>query len=100
MSSLLHRHGIIDFDHLSTGPPPTQVSGRLPPAYCNSKLCNVYHAMELGERVKISGVDVYTLCPGWCYSGLMRHYDFPWYKFLTILPIAFFFMRSASKVSS
>lgn len=98
VSSLLHRHGIIDFDHLSTGPQPTQVSGRLPPAYCNSKLCNIYHAMELGKRAGEHGVEVYTLCPGWCYSGLMRHYHFPWYKYLTVIPIAFLFMRSANKV--
>lgn len=97
VSSLLHRHGIIDFNHLSTGPDPTQVSGRLPPAYCNSKLCNIYHAMELGKRVGTDDVEVYTLCPGWCYSGLMRHYHFPWYKYLTVLPIAFLFMRSANK---
>lgn len=97
VSSLLHRHGIIDFDHLSKGPLPSQKSGNLPPAYCNSKLCNVYHAMELGQRVGDSGVDVFTLCPGWCYSGLMRHYNFPWYKYITIVPIAFLFMRSSNK---
>lgn len=97
VSSLLHQQGIIDFDHLSTGPLPTQVNSRLPPAYCNSKLCNVYHAMELGRKVADCDVDVYTLCPGWCYSGLMRNYSFPWYKYLTFIPIAFLFMRSASK---
>lgn len=98
VSSLLHRHGVINFDHLSCGSPPSTApkSRRLPPAYGNSKLCNVYHTMELGERLKGSEVDVYTLCPGWCYSGLMRHFEFPWYRYLAIIPIAFLFMRSAS----
>jgi NAD(P)-dependent dehydrogenase (short-subunit alcohol dehydrogenase family) len=42
-------------------------------AYANSKLANVYFAKELHQRLKDSGVDVFTVHPGMVDTDLARH---------------------------
>jgi len=41
--------------------------------YSVSKLSNIYHAMELNERLKGTGVTAYSLHPGVIATNLMRH---------------------------
>ncbi|MCL4129075.1 UNVERIFIED_CONTAM: hypothetical protein GTU68_043317 [Idotea baltica] len=99
VSSLLYKGGEVDFETLGS-PQLSKAAlkdrkGRNP-LYSDSKLCNILHAQELKKRVAGSGTGVYVLCPGFVYTGLMRHSlpRFNWIKKLCFLPIAFLFMRS------
>uniref|UniRef100_A0A0K8SB02 Retinol dehydrogenase 12 n=1 Tax=Lygus hesperus TaxID=30085 RepID=A0A0K8SB02_LYGHE len=94
VTSSLHEGGVIDFDNLQgeKGFP----AGRRNPAYNNSKLANVYFCRELAERLP-SNVQTFAVCPGFCYTDLFRHTTLKWYHYVMFSPIAFFFMRSASK---
>lgn len=65
--------------------------------YASSKLANMYFCRELVRRLADSGVNVYSLCPGWVYTGLFRNHNPKWYHYVAIAPIAFFFMRSAKQ---
>ncbi|XP_046675800.1 retinol dehydrogenase 11-like [Homalodisca vitripennis] len=95
VSSTLHQNGVIDFDNLNG---EKGFTGKVRnPGYCNSKLANVYHCEELARRTTGTGVDVFAVCPGFCYTRLFRHSDIRWYQYVIFLPIAFFFMRSATQ---
>jgi len=98
VSSLLHKGGRIDFEDLDGTKKNIPPRGFMHPGYANSKLANVYHTIELANRLKGSGVDAYVLSPGFCYTGLMRNVS--WTQFLLMSPILFFFTRSAWSVSS
>jgi len=95
VSSKLHEQGVLDLDVL--GKSPKNYPSRRGPnaAYCNSKLANVHFAQELSQRLKEQGVNVYTVCPGWNYTQLFRYSSVPWYSWIFILPIAFWFMKPA-----
>jgi NAD(P)-dependent dehydrogenase (short-subunit alcohol dehydrogenase family) len=98
VSSTLHQSGVIDFDNLNG---EKGWSGKVRnPGYCNSKLANAYFCEELARRTADAGVEVFAVCPGFCYTGLFRHSKVKWYHKLMFLPIAFFFMRTAAQVGS
>lgn len=97
MSSTLHEKGVIDFDNL-LGEKGYDRKQRMNPAYANAKLANAYFGLELAKRLQGTGVEVYTVCPGFCYTKLFRHADLKWWKYVLFFPIAFFYMRSAAQV--
>lgn len=97
MSSTLHQSGVIDFDNLNG---EKGFTGKVRnPGYCNSKLANAYFCQELARRTADTGVEVFAVCPGFCYTGLFRYSKVKWYQKVLFLPIAFFFMRSAAQVT-
>lgn len=74
------------------------IKGRMNPAYCNSKLANIYFGIELAKRTKDSGVNVYMACPGFTYTGLFRNVKRSWFHYIIFLPVAFLFLRTANQV--
>lgn len=98
VSSLLHEKGEIDFSNLNGEKGFHNKAQRMNPAYCNSKLANVYFCHELAQRTENTGIDVVVLCPGFCYTGLFRYTNVKWYQYLLFLPVAFFFIRTAAQV--
>lgn len=62
--------------------------------YNDSKLMNALFAKALAQ-IAPDRVGVYSVSPGWCYTDLFRGSN--WLKKILILPIAFLFMRSASR---
>ncbi|XP_054284242.1 retinol dehydrogenase 11-like [Macrosteles quadrilineatus] len=97
VSSTLHQSGVIDFDNLNG---EKGFTGKVRnPGYCNSKLANAYFCQELARRTADTGVEVFAVCPGFCYTGLFRYSKVKWYQKVLFLPIAFFFMRSAAQGS-
>ena len=46
------------------------------------------------------GVNVHMVCPGWNYTQLFRYSKFPWYYWIPVFPIAFWFMRPARLVTN
>lgn len=99
VSSTLHQKGVIDFDNLN-GEKGFRHLQKSPNAYySNSKLANAYHCQELAKRLAGSEVEVFGLCPGFCYTGLSRHSNIKWYQYIMFLPIAILFLRTASQVS-
>lgn len=93
VSSTLHQKGHIYLDDLNLNDKNGK-SGQ----YENSKLANAYFGIELSKRVKDNKINVYTVCPGWVYTGLFRNYNIKWYHYIAISPIAFWFMRTPKQV--
>lgn len=97
VSSKLHEQGVLDFEALAGGKSNKAPLTRRGPnaAYCNSKLANVIFAQEMARRLHGEGVNVYTVCPGWNYTQLFRYSKVPWFSWILILPVAFWFMKPA-----
>ncbi len=70
--------------------------------YCDSKMANVLFVRELARRMNGTGVSAFAVCPGWCKTSLFRYSEgsFSLGKKILMLPILFWFMRSAQQVSS
>ena len=98
VTSKLFESGIIDFSNLN-GEKGLPIKGRMNPAYCNSKLANTYFAKELARRTEGSGLSVYSVCPGFTYTGLFRHVKRSWFHYILFSPIALLFLRTANQVS-
>jgi len=49
--------------------------------------------------LKNDQVDVRIVCPGFCYTSLMRYSNFKWWQYILFAPIAFLNMRTAFQVS-
>lgn len=93
VSSSLHKKGNIYLDDLNA----QNKEGRSA-EYNNSKLANVYFAQELARKSNDTKIKVYSVCPGWVYTGLFRHYKIKWYHYIVVAPIALFFLRSPFQV--
>lgn len=93
VSSSLHTKGNIYLDDLNA----QNKEGRSA-EYNNSKLANVYFAQELARKYNDTKIKVYSLCPGWVYTRLFRHYKIKWYGYILAIPIAFFFLRTPLQV--
>jgi len=94
VTSKLHEQGVLDFEVLEGNKPSSKKQGRNS-AYSNSKLANVHFGLQLAEKTKAHGVNVHMVCPGWNYTQLFRYSKFPWYYWIPVFPIAFWFMRPA-----
>lgn len=92
VSSMLHEKAKLNIDDLNAENAPESIN-----LYASSKLANIYFCRELARQLENSGVNVYTLCPGWVYTGLFRNYKPKWYHYIAVAPIAFFFMKSAKQ---
>lgn len=92
VSSMLHEKATLDVEDLNSEnlKQPTNL-------YARSKLANIYFCRELARRLEGSGVNVYSLCPGWVYTQLFRNHNPKWYHYIMVAPIAFFFMKSAQQ---
>ncbi|XP_007525888.1 retinol dehydrogenase 11 [Erinaceus europaeus] len=71
VSSLAHHMGRIHFHNLQG---QRFYSAGL--AYCHSKLANILFTKELAQRLKGSGVTVYSVHPGTVHTELTRHSSF------------------------
>ncbi|XP_014248174.1 retinol dehydrogenase 11-like [Cimex lectularius] len=91
VTSKLLEGGMIDFETIK-GDKKFPV-GRRNQAYNNSKLAQMYYCRELSKRLDNKGVEVYGVCPGFCYTDLFRYSKLKWFQYLLFLPIAFFFLR-------
>lgn len=98
VTSKLLESGAIDFDNLN-GEKGLTTEGRMNPNYCNSKLANVYFAIDLARRMKDTGVSVYSVCPGFSYTGLFRHVKRSWLHYIIFSPIALLYLRTSNQVS-
>lgn len=102
VSSRLHEQGVADWD-LTEGKKPQAAVRAVAvgpnSAYCSSKLANVLFAKHLAGRLEGSGVNVYAVCPGWNMTRLFRHSTVPWYSWIFILPVAYWFMKPVHIVS-
>ncbi|XP_057377590.1 retinol dehydrogenase 12-like [Daphnia carinata] len=95
VSSKLHEQGSMDWEGFE-GTKEFEGGKRGPnAAYCSSKLANVYFGIKLAEKLENRGVNVYTVCPGWNYTKLFRYSSVPFYSWIAIIPIAFWFMKPA-----
>ncbi|XP_063980432.1 retinol dehydrogenase 12-like [Diachasmimorpha longicaudata] len=94
VTSKLMESGVIDFSNLN-GEKGLTAKGRMNPAYCNSKLANVYFATELAKRLANTGVNVYMVCPGFTYTGLFRDVKRSWFHYIIFSPVALLFLRTA-----
>ncbi|XP_043282495.1 retinol dehydrogenase 12-like [Venturia canescens] len=94
VTSKLLESGTIDFDNLN-GESKIPTKGRMNPCYCNSKLANAYFAMELSRRLQNSGICVYSVCPGFTYTGLFRYVKRSWFHYVVFSPFALLFLRTA-----
>lgn len=63
-----YQKGLINYDDLNSSESYDKES-----AYNQSKLASVMCALELGERLKSSGVTVTCVDPGYVHSDLMRY---------------------------
>ncbi|KAK4873184.1 hypothetical protein RN001_015213 [Aquatica leii] len=88
ISSTLHERGTLD-----------NVGAKTTDNYANSKLANLYFCKELASRLHGTNVKVMTVCPGWTNTNLFRHHTLKWYQIILIVPVAFFFMRTAKQGS-
>ncbi|RUS76525.1 hypothetical protein EGW08_015718 [Elysia chlorotica] len=68
VSSLAHRAGVINFEDLNSEKSYGRVS-----AYCQSKLANILHALELTKRLEGTGVTANSLHPGAVDTELGRY---------------------------
>ncbi|GBP27793.1 Retinol dehydrogenase 14 [Eumeta japonica] len=101
VSSTLHEQGAIDFEDLNLhrlieDAKKGKIKGRHNPGYSNSKLMNAYFARALAYRLKDSGIDVHTCCPGFTYTNLFRH-SVKWYHYILMSPIFLMYMRTAKQ---
>lgn len=92
VSSLMHKRGVVDFEHLGRVMDGVRVSGNNP-YYNNSKLCNFYFARELYKR----GLDAHVLCPGLCHTDFFRDYQPRWYHYVAFAPVVWLMLRSAEQ---
>ena len=105
VSSSLMNAGKLDLDNfdLASGrqlsPEEQQKRSFVPAGYADSKLMNALFAKELGRRLGPSNVHVSCICPGWCYTELPRHVDFPWHRKLLMLPVTALMLRSSERGS-
>ncbi|CAH1396314.1 unnamed protein product [Nezara viridula] len=97
VSSKLHEKGEIDFDNLLGEHGYDGVRNRNP-AYNNAKLANVYFCRELAKRLP-ADVETFAVCPGLCFTRLMRHAGIKWFQYIMLAPVALFFLRSAEQGS-
>ncbi|XP_015520658.2 retinol dehydrogenase 12 [Neodiprion lecontei] len=96
LTSKLLESGQIDFSNLN-GEKGLPIKGRMNPAYNNSKLANVYFATELAKRMEGTGVQVYSVCPGFTYTGLFRSVKRSWFHYILFSPVALMFLRTANQ---
>ncbi|XP_043478605.1 retinol dehydrogenase 14-like [Leptopilina heterotoma] len=96
VTSKLLESGTIDFDNLN-GEKGLTTEGRMNPSYCNSKLANVYFAIDLARRMKDTGVSVHSVCPGFTYTGLFRHVKRSWLHYIIFSPIALLYLRTSNQ---
>lgn len=96
LTSKLLESGRIDFNNLN-GENGLPTRGRMNPGYCNSKLANAYFATELANRTENSGVRVYSVCPGFTYTGLFRSVKRSWFHYVIFSPVALMFLRTANQ---
>lgn len=68
------------------------------PGYCNSKLANAFFGIELARRLQNTGVNVYSVCPGFTYTGLFKHVKRQWFHYIVFSPVALLFLRTANQV--
>lgn len=104
VTSQLHEKGVIDLANIENSVivdetssllrSEIKTSAHVNPFYCNSKLANLYFAMELEKM----GYESYAICPGFTYTNLFRNHSFKWYQYILFMPVAFFFLRSAEQV--
>lgn len=96
VTSKLLESGNIDFSSLARerGLP---VKGRMNPAYCNSKLANVYFGGLLAGIVKDTGLNIYMACPGFTYTRLFRNVKRSWFHYIIFSPVAVLFLRTANQ---
>ncbi|XP_026481908.1 retinol dehydrogenase 11-like [Ctenocephalides felis] len=103
VTSQLHEKGVIDLANIEKAViideetsllgSKVKNNGHVNPLYCNSKLANLYFAMELEKM----GYESYAICPGFTYTNLFRNHSFKWYQYVLFMPVAFFFLRSAEQ---
>ncbi|XP_012280630.1 retinol dehydrogenase 12 [Orussus abietinus] len=96
VTSKLMESGTIDFSNLNAEK-GFITKGRMNPAYCNSKLANAYFGTELARRTENTGVNVYSVFPGFTYSGLFRHVKRSWFHYVLFSPVALLFLRTANQ---
>jgi len=112
VSSGLMMMGKLDFDkydHFYEGRPSDVASGDgeeekkrkktsfAPTGYCDSKMMNGLFARNISERMSGTGVMAVAVCPGFCFTSLSRHTDFPTWKKILVAPLFFMIMRSAAR---
>ena len=98
VTSKLLESGNIDFSNLNAEKNVVTKS-RMNPGYCNSKLANAYFALELSRKLKDTGVTVYSVCPGFTYTGLFKNVKRRWFHYIVFAPIAVLFLRTANQVN-
>ncbi|XP_012260859.2 retinol dehydrogenase 12-like [Athalia rosae] len=96
VTSKLLESGQIDFSNLNAEK-GLSAKGRMNPGYCNSKLANAYFAAELAKRTENTGVSVYSVCPGFTYTGLFRNVKRSWFHYVLFSPVALMFLRTANQ---
>jgi len=55
---------------------------------------NVLHCKRLAEVLDGSGVTAYSVCPGWCSTGLGRNVQMPFFQRIMLAPIFMLFQRT------
>ncbi|GFS11726.1 retinol dehydrogenase 14 [Elysia marginata] len=70
MSSKAHGYTKIKFDDLMSEKSYSPLF-----AYCQSKLANLLHALELSKRLEGTGVTINCVHPGFIATELQRHYS-------------------------
>jgi len=68
-----------------------------PTGYCDSKMMNGLFARNLSERMSGTGIMAVAVCPGFCFTSLARHTDYPTWKKVLLAPLFFMIMRSAAR---
>lgn len=67
------------------------------PLYKSSKLANVLFAQELSKRLEGTGVQVYTVCPGYVMTSIGRNVKLPLYFYL-FLPFMLLTVKTVRQV--
>ncbi|XP_063830938.1 retinol dehydrogenase 14-like [Ostrinia nubilalis] len=103
VSSTLHEKGEINFNDLNSRAEIEEAKqgktrGRHISAYQNTKLMNCYFMRALADRLKGTGIDVSSCCPGFCYTSLFR-YSIKWYHYILMAPVFLLFMKTAKQGS-
>jgi len=57
-------------------------------SYCQSKLAVVIYARHLAERLKETGICVFSTHPGWIRSNLVKHTMPPWIQNIVMKPFS------------
>lgn len=90
VSSMVYRHGNLDFDNLNLDKEGTFGTTAM---YVNSKLCNVLMTIELDRQLRGSGVTTYCLHPGAVATELMGIKENRWLK--RFQPLGRLFLKDA-----